>query len=168
MIAGATAALMVTIIRSTPVHVLRLVAAIPAYWVTRRSGVTTTGGVVVAFLALLLLVVPEPSAAPSSPLIPPVPSPSRGLIGRFPPIDPTTLEPRERVVQAISAMLRQPGTSSVALRGRAEIDLLKHSVRYHSKKGRDRKNKRNTKQQQSLKDSASSLHATTTEISRVA
>jgi len=52
--------------------------------------------------------------------------------------------------------------------GRAEIDLLKLRVLYHSKKSQDRKNKRNKKQQKSLKNSASSLHATTTEISQVA
>ncbi len=49
--------------------------------------------------------------------------------------------------------------------GRAEIDLLKLRVLSHSKKGQDRKNK---KQQKSLKNSASSLHATATEISQVA
>jgi transposase len=52
--------------------------------------------------------------------------------------------------------------------GRAEIDLLKLRVLYHSKKGQDRKNKRNKKQQKSLKNSASSLHATTTELNQVA
>jgi transposase len=49
--------------------------------------------------------------------------------------------------------------------GRAEIDLLKLRVLSHSKKGQDRKNK---KQQKSLKNSASSLHATASEISQVA
>jgi hypothetical protein len=52
--------------------------------------------------------------------------------------------------------------------GRAEIDLLKLRVLYHSKRSQDRKNKRNKKQQKSLKNSASSLPAPTTEISRVA
>jgi transposase len=52
--------------------------------------------------------------------------------------------------------------------GRAEIDLLKLRVLYHSKKSQDRKSKRNKNQQKRLKNSASSLHATTTEISQVA
>jgi hypothetical protein len=60
--------------------------------------------------------------------------------------------------------------------GRAEIDLLKLRVLYHSKKSQDRKNKRNKKQGQqvvhlkkpkSMKNGATSQH-TTTGISKVA
>ncbi|HEY6406657.1 MAG TPA: transposase [Ktedonobacteraceae bacterium] len=52
--------------------------------------------------------------------------------------------------------------------GRAEIDLLKLRVLHRSKASQDRKDKRNKKQPKSLKNSASSLHATTTELSQVA
>jgi transposase len=52
--------------------------------------------------------------------------------------------------------------------GRADVDLLKLRVLSHSKKGQHRKNKRNKKQQKGLKNSASSLHITTTELNHVA
>jgi transposase len=58
--------------------------------------------------------------------------------------------------------------SKRSMYGRAKFDLLKRRVLHQSKKSLERKNKRNKKQQKSLKNSASSLHATTTEISQVA